>query len=127
MNARFLWPRAALAALLCVGTAPSAQALSPTLTLKLTHGGALLSGALRVARADELTGVWSSVGRARMLRCTPRCEVVEMLPVPGVLNLGTGSSYRVVLGGTFKVGQKVSLVLRYRNTQITNLMATVAR
>ncbi|MBZ9749566.1 hypothetical protein K7W42_01685 [Deinococcus sp. HMF7604] len=119
--------RTALAVLTGVATLRPAQAAAPTLILKLTHGGALLTGALSVTRADELTGVWSSVGRARMLRCAPRCEVVSGLPVQGVLTLGESSGYRVVLGGNFKVGQKVSLVLRYRNAQITNVMATVAR
>ncbi|GGS13013.1 hypothetical protein [Deinococcus knuensis] len=102
------------------------QAATRPLTLKPTHGGALLIGTLSVPRADELTGVWSSVGRARLMRCLPNCEVVKAVPVPGSLNLNDASAYRVVLGGTFKAGQKISLVLRYRNAQIVNLTATVA-
>ncbi|UBV41486.1 hypothetical protein LAJ19_07350 [Deinococcus taeanensis] len=98
-----------------------------TVSLKATHGGALVVGALKLPRADELMGVWSSVGRARLMRCTPRCEVVTSIPVSGTLVLGQDTGYRVVLGGTFRAGQKVSLVLRLRNAQIMNLMATVAR
>ncbi|WP_291431465.1 hypothetical protein [Deinococcus sp.] len=102
-----------------------AQAAARPLSLKPSHGGAILIGTLSVLRPDELTGVWSSLGRARLLRCLPNCEVVQAIPVPGSLNLNDSGRYRVVLGGSFKAGQKISLVLRYRDGQIVNLNATV--
>jgi len=98
-----------------------------TVSLKVTHGGALVVGTLKLPRADELMGVWSGVGRARLMSCTPRCAVVTSIPVPGTLVLGKDSGYRVVLGGSFKAGQKVSLVMRMRNAQIMNLIANVTR
>ncbi|GAA0511789.1 hypothetical protein [Deinococcus depolymerans] len=107
-------------------TVPAQAATGRSLTLKPTHGGALLTGTLSVSKADELTGVWSSVGRARLMRCSPSCQVVTAVPVPGTLTLNDSTGYRIVLGGTFRAGQKVSLVLRYRNAQIVNLSATVA-
>lgn len=119
------WPLLCGAAALLL-TGPAQAATSRTLILKPTQGGALLTGTLIVPKSDELTGVWSSVGRARLMRCSPSCQVVPAVPVPGTLTLNASTGYRVVLGGTFRAGQKVSLVLRYRNAQIVNLSATVA-
>ncbi|GGR81427.1 hypothetical protein [Deinococcus sedimenti] len=114
------------AALLAV--TPWAQASTPQpLTLKLMHEGVMLVGTLKLARTDELLGVWSSAGRTRLLRCEPRCKVVQSLPVPGTLSLGPAGRARVVLGGSFKVGQRVGLVFRLKNAQIVSVQAVVTR
>ncbi len=111
-----------------LASAPLAQASTPhPITLKLLDEGVLVVGTLKLARADELLGVWSSAGRARLMRCEPRCKVVQSLPVPGTLALGPDARARVVLGGTFKVGQRVGLVLRLKNSQILSVQATVTR
>lgn len=107
--------------------AQNPQGMSASLNLKLTHGGAIVQGRVTVPREDELTGVWSSIGRARLLRCAPRCQVVSGVPVQGSLLLGSDSGYRVVLGGKLVAGQKVSLVLRLRGGLIMNVSAPVGR
>ncbi|GGK15328.1 hypothetical protein GCM10008955_05900 [Deinococcus malanensis] len=120
-------PRWALLALLASsGLGLGAPAPAP-LKLQLTQGGALLTGRINVPRADEITGVWSGQGRARLLRCAPRCVVVPSLSLDRSLQLGPDARYRIVLGGNFKVGQKVSLVLRLRQTPVLNVSATVVR
>ncbi|AKH18227.1 hypothetical protein SY84_00205 [Deinococcus soli (ex Cha et al. 2016)] len=107
---------------------PVAQASTPQpITLKLLREGVLLSGTLKLSRSDELLGVWSSAGRARLMRCEPRCKVVSSLPVPGTLTVGPDARARVVLGGTFKVGQRVGLVFRLKNSQILSVQAVVTR
>ncbi|GGN27686.1 hypothetical protein [Deinococcus daejeonensis] len=117
--------------LLCaalLALSPAAQANSPQpITLKLLREGVLVSGTLKLARSDELLGVWSSSGRARLMRCEPRCKVVPSLAVPGLLTLGPDARARVVLGGTFKVGQRVGLVFRLKNSQILSVQAVVTR
>ena len=111
-----------------LAAAPLAQASTPPpLTLKLMHEGVMLIGTLKLARNDQLLGVWSSVGRARLLRCEPRCKVVQDLPVPGTLTFGPDARSRMVLGGTFKVGQRVGLVFRLKNAQILSVQAVVTR
>ncbi|CAM3161665.1 hypothetical protein DEDE109153_00365 [Deinococcus deserti] len=105
----------------------SSTTAPPPLQLQLTQGGALLMGRLNIPRADEITGVWSGQGRARLLHCTPRCVVVQTLPLDRSLQLGPDARYRIVLGGKFKVGQKVSLVLRLRQTPVLNASAVVVR
>ena len=100
---------------------------SADLSLRLSYGGALVQGQLRGAANDALTGVWSSAGRARLLRCDPRCEAAPALPLPGTLTLGSGSVYRVVLGGEFRPGQKVMLTLRLRSGHVLNAQAVVER
>ncbi len=123
------WKGAVLAALLLL---PGAAAQNPpgmSADLKLTpsYGGALLIGRIKASKADELMGVWSSLGRARLMKCAPRCEVVRAVPISGSVILSGNSGYRVVLGGDFKVGQKVSVVLRLRQGVVMNVMATVSR
>ena len=114
--------------ILLAGSGPVLGAPAPApLKLHLTQGGALLTGRINVPRADEITGVWSGQGRARLLRCVPRCVVVQTLPLDRSLQLGPDARYRIVLGGTFKAGQKVSLVLRLRQTPVLNVSATVVR
>jgi hypothetical protein len=120
---------AVLTALLLVpgAAAQNPSGLSADLKLTPSYGGALLTGRIRAPKSDELMGVWSSLGRARMMKCAPRCEVVQSLPISGSLILSGSSSYRVVLGGTFKLGQKVSVVLRFRQGVVLNVIATVSR
>ncbi|MDV6374749.1 hypothetical protein [Deinococcus arenicola] len=119
---------AVVLAVLLPGAVAQAPA-GPAADLKLmpSYGGALLVGRISAPRADELMGVWSSLGRARLLKCAPRCEVVKFVPVTGNLILSGSSGYRVVLGGKFKPGQKVSLVLRFRQGAVLNTAAIMGR
>ena len=103
------------------------QGMSASLNLKITPGGAIVQGRVTVPREDELTGVWSSLGRARLMRCAPRCQVVSSVPVQGTLMLNGDSGYRVVLGGRVVAGQKISVVLRLRGGLILNVTAPVSR
>lgn len=107
--------------------AQTPQGMSASLNVKLTHGGAIVQGRVTVPKEDELIGLWSSVGRARLLRCAPRCQVVGSIPVQGSLLLNSDSGYRVVLGGKLTAGQKVSLVMRLRGGLILNVTAPVGR
>ncbi|GHF34442.1 hypothetical protein HNQ07_000132 [Deinococcus metalli] len=107
--------------------AQGAQGLSATLNLKLMHGGAIVQGRVTVPKSDDVVGVWSSIGRGRLMKCSPRCVVVDSLPVEGSLQLGADSGYRVVLGGRLTAGQKISLVLRLRGGLILNVTAPVMR
>ncbi len=123
-------PRAAVLAALLLLPGAAAQnpaGLSADLKLTPSYGGALLTGRINASRPDDLMGVWSSLGRARLMKCTPRCEVVKAVPISGNLILSGNSGYRVVLGGNFKVGQKVSIVLRFRQGVILNQTAIVDR
>ncbi|KEF33623.1 MULTISPECIES: hypothetical protein [Deinococcus] len=110
-----------------LGLALAVRAPATELTLRPAFGGAVLQGRVNVGGADELTGVWSGAGRARLLRCTPRCETVESIPVPGTLPLGENTPYRVVLAGEFRPGQKVRLTLRFRQAPLLNTEATPVR
>ncbi|QFP76970.1 hypothetical protein [Deinococcus sp. AJ005] len=101
--------------------------LSADLKLMPSYGGAVLTGRIGVSRPDEVLGVWSSLGRARLMKCSPRCEVVTSVPITGSLILSGSSGYRVVLGGSFKPGQKVSIVMRFRQGVILNTSAIVNR
>ncbi|WP_339095424.1 hypothetical protein ACINK0_01570 [Deinococcus sp. VB343] len=118
------WASSLLLALLLgvAGAAPSGQ-----FSLRLSYGGALVQGQVRAGGDDAIVGVWSSVGRARLLRCQPRCQAVSALPVAPLLSLGSTSAYRVVLGGEFRAGQKVGLTMRFRSGTILNTYATVQR
>jgi hypothetical protein len=107
--------------------AQGAPGLSATLNLRLMHGGAIVQGRVTVPKTDDVVGVWSSIGRGRLMKCAPRCTVVDSLPVEGSLLLSTDSGYRVVLGGHLTAGQKVSLVLRLRGGLILNVTAPVLR
>ncbi|PNY80309.1 hypothetical protein [Deinococcus koreensis] len=107
--------------------AQNPQGMSASLNVKLSHSGAIVQGRVSVPKEDEVTGAWSSVGRARLLRCAPRCQVVSSIPVQGSLMLSSDSGYRVVLGGKLSAGQKVSLVLRLRGGLILNVTAPVSR
>lgn len=108
-------------------SAQNPAGLSADLKLMPSYGGALLTGRIGASKPDELLGVWSSLGRARLMKCAPRCEVVASVPITGNLVLSGGSGYRVVLGGNFKPGQKVSVVLRFRQGVVLNTAAIVNR
>ncbi|WP_019586868.1 hypothetical protein [Deinococcus apachensis] len=120
--------RAGLAALLTLlGATLAARAPSAQLSLRPSFGGAVLEGRIVAGPGDELTGVWSEGGHARLLKCSPRCAVVPAVPVPGTLLVGTGTPYRVVVSGAFRTGQRVKLALRFRDMQILNVDAVVIR
>lgn len=102
-----------------------AQGPEANLSLDPVHGGLILSGQLMTSRADDLTGVWGPSGRARLMKCSPRCTVVDSVPLPRTLLLSGDTEYRVVLAGKFVTDQKVMLVLRFRGGQILNTTATV--
>lgn len=120
--------RAGLAALLAVvGGALAARAPSAQLSLRPSFGGAVLEGRIVAGPGDELTGVWSEGGRARLLKCSPRCAVVPTIPVTGTLLVGTGTPYRVAVSGAFRTGQRVKLALRFKDMQVLNVDAVVSR
>lgn len=119
-----------LAALLGTSVLAPAQAqtaASATLSLRVTPTGVLVQGRVTAPGNDELTGLWSSAGRARLLRCAPRCAVVQGLPIASTLTLGPDSTYRIVLGGKLRAGQRLSLVLRLRSGKILNTSAAATR
>lgn len=118
--------RCGLAALL-LGLACAARTPTAQLGLRPSFGGALLVGRITAGADEELTGVWSDVGRARLLRCAPRCEGAKTIPVDGTLVLSGDTAYRVAIGGEFRVGQHVRLALRFRNMQVLNVDAAVTR
>ena len=108
---------------LLLGTALAARAPTAQVNLQPAFGGAILVG--RVSATDTLTGVWSPQGRARLLRCQPRCTTVQTVPVSGVLLLGQETPYRVVVSGDFRPGQRLKLALRFTDMQVLNVSATV--
>ena len=101
--------------------APSADSA----TLRPTFGGVLLEAHLLPGTAPSLTGVWSDAGHAKLLRCAPRCQVVKEIPLSGPLTISQSSAYRVVLGGTFKPGKRVKVLLRFGQTDLIAVDATV--
>ncbi|UQN05846.1 hypothetical protein [Deinococcus sp. QL22] len=112
---------------LLMGLALALQLPNATLSLRPSFAGAVLEGRITSARADELLGVWSGAGRGRLLKCAPRCTVVSTIPVSGTVLVNAHSAYRVALGGSFKPGQKLILVLKFRDQKVLNVNATVAR
>lgn len=124
------WPlltRAALltgAALLALSPG-AAAAPSARLELRPGPGGAVLWGQVQAGRDTALTGVWSGVGRARLLACQPRCLGVSAVPVRGALLLSGQSHYRVALGGEYRSGQSVMLALRFRDGAVLNVRVPV--
>ncbi|MEF2278126.1 hypothetical protein V3W47_07420 [Deinococcus sp. YIM 134068] len=118
---------APLALLAALGGTLAQRSPTAEVSLRPSFGGALLQGRMTVPGADALTGVWSSQGRARLLRCAPRCVVVSSVPLQGSLLVNGDTSYRVALGGTFRTGQRVQLTLQFRGAPLLNVNATVAR
>ncbi|MFC6591297.1 hypothetical protein ACFP81_04210 [Deinococcus lacus] len=118
------WARGLGAALLAATAAASASGAAQ-LSVKPSYGGGLVIGSIRAGAATQLAGVWSPTGRARLLRCQPRCEAVSSIPVHGTLLLTEKSAYRVVLGGTLQPGTVLPLTLRLSNGQLLNVTARV--
>lgn len=110
---------------LVLGVALAARPPAAQVDLHPTFGGAVLLGRITASPADELTGVWSPQGRARLLRCAPRCTTVPTVPVSGALLLSSDTPYRVVVSGEFRPGQRVKLALRFSNMQLLNVNAAV--
>lgn len=126
MRGRMRWAGpAALLALL--GAALAARLPAAQVGLRPSFGGAVLEGRILARVDDELTGVWSGQGRARLLKCTPRCEGVSTIPVPGSLLVNADTPYRIAVAGEFRAGQHVKITLRFRDMQLLNVDATVAR
>ena len=120
--------RAGLAVLLALlGAALAARLPVAQVGLRPSFAGAVLEGRILAGADDELTGVWSPQGRARLLKCAPRCEVVQTIPVPGALLVSAETPYRVAVGGEFRTGQHVRLTLRFREMQLLNVDAVVSR
>ncbi|WP_161880416.1 hypothetical protein [Deinococcus alpinitundrae] len=101
--------------------APSADSA----TLRPTFGGVLLEAHLLPGNAPSLTGVWADAGHAKLLRCAPRCQVVKEIPLSGPMTISQSSAYRVVLGGTFKPGKRVKVLLRFGQTDLIAVDAMV--
>lgn len=105
-----------------------AQAARPvaSLSLRSSYGGAVLEGRVTGSQPDTLVRVSSSLGKGRLLKCSPRCNIVDSLPV-SVLTLGSRTPYRVVLGGHFRAGQKVRINLYFKKQGMISVQATVTR
>ncbi|GAA5533078.1 hypothetical protein [Deinococcus aluminii] len=120
--------RAGLAVLLTLlGAALATRVPAAQVGLRPSFGGAVLEGRVVAGADDELTGVWSAQGRARLLKCAPRCEAVQAIPVSGTLLMSAETPYRVAVGGEFRPGQHVKLTLRFKNMQVLNVDALVNR
>lgn len=120
--------RAGLAALLTVlGVGLAARTPSAVVSLRPSFAGAVLEGRILAGASNELTGVWSAGGRARLLKCMPRCVTVPSVPVHGTLLVGTATPYRVAVSGKFRAGQRVKLALRFRGMSVLNVDATITR
>lgn len=120
---RPFWLGCSLAGLLSLGglAVPSAE----TATLRPTFGGVLLEAHLLPGSAQNLTGVWSDTGHAKLLRCAPSCQVIKEIPLAGPLTVSQSSTYRVVLGGTFKTGKRVKILLRFGQADLIAVEALV--
>lgn len=104
-----------------------AAPLVPRAALKPTTGGVLVEAVLsNVREGDVLTGVWTAGSKANLLECAPRCRVVSTVPLAVGATLGSRTRFRVVLGGRFRLGQKVGLLFSFRNG-VAAVEATVAR
>ncbi len=99
--------------------------VADTPTLRPTFGGVLLEAHLLPGSSSSLTGVWSDSGHAKLLRCAPRCQVVSEIPLSGPLTISQSSAYRVVLGGTFKTGKRVKVLLRFGQAELVAVEALV--
>ncbi|GAA4023568.1 hypothetical protein GCM10022631_42900 [Deinococcus rubellus] len=111
---------------LLIGSWSLAAPSADSAILRPTFGGVLLEARLSPGSSASLTGVWSDAGHAKLLRCAPRCQVVKEIPLSGPLTVSQSSTYRVVLGGTFKPGKRVKVLLRFGQTELVTVDATVA-
>ena len=85
----------------------------------------LLEARLLPSGSDSLTGAWADAGHARLMKCAPRCTVVKEIPLSGPLSISQSSTYRVVVGGTFKPGKRVKVLLRFGQSTVVTVDATV--
>ncbi|WP_135228739.1 hypothetical protein [Deinococcus fonticola] len=111
-----------LASLAMAAPVPAAK-----LTLRPSYGGAVIDGRVYVPTPDTLVGAWSAVGAARLMRCSPICEVVSSLPMKNTTVLGSESTYRIALGGQFIRGQRIAVSLRFRSGRVLVTTAVVNR
>ncbi|SMB91336.1 hypothetical protein [Deinococcus hopiensis] len=118
-------PRLARLLPLLLGAALAAGPPTAQVDLHPTFAGAMLVGRVTAGTTNELTGVWSPQGRARLLKCQPRCTTVQTVPFSGVLQLGPETPYRVVVSGEFRPGQRLKLALRFTNMQVLNVGVVV--
>lgn len=100
---------------------------SASLSLRSSYGGAVLEGRVSSARADAVLSVSSNVGKGRLMKCSPKCSVVSSIPLQNSLVLGVKTPYRVALGGKFRKGQRVNVVLRLKNQGAVVVSALVSR
>lgn len=114
-----------LAGALSASLSQAAQAPAAKLTLRPSYGGAVIDGRVYTPRADTLVGARSAVGFARLMKCTPVCQVVTGIPMKNTTLLGSESTYRVALGGQFLRGQKVAVTLRFRSGRVLVTTAVV--
>ncbi|ADV67377.1 hypothetical protein [Deinococcus maricopensis] len=106
--------RAVLAAVAV--TLLSSAARPPTVmnaALSPTTGGVLLEASVSVMSADTLLGVWGPVGRGKLMRCAPRCVVVQSVAMQRGAVLSRQGLYRVVLAGRYTRGQRVAVLLKF--------------
>jgi len=106
------------AAVLGVLGATGADApLVPGAALRTSFGGVVVESTFtsRSRGEDALLSAWAPGARGKLMHCKPRCRVVPSIPLPDVLNVGTKTPYRVVLGGRFREGQRVTVVLTFRS------------
>ncbi|MFC4452971.1 hypothetical protein [Deinococcus sonorensis] len=90
-----------------------------------TFGGVLLQASFLPRGRDNLTGVWYEGGHAKLMRCSPRCEVIKKVPLEGPLMIGQDSTYRVVMAGSFRSGQRLKVMLRFDDLQLVTLTVPV--
>lgn len=114
-------------ALICLSLATAEARPIASLSLRSSYGGAVLEGRMTSNKADTLVRVTSSMGKGRLLKCSPRCSIISTIPISGSLALGSQTSYRIALGGHFRVGQKVNLYLHFKKQGVISVQATVIR
>lgn len=112
---------------LLLGNFPAEAANRYTMRLSLVRSfaGALMIGQINSTGSDQLLSVWSSVGRGRLLKCSPRCVTVRSLPLQNVLYINNKGTYRIALGGNFRKGQQIKIALRFQSNQLATYTATV--
>lgn len=99
----------------CGDALPKRSSLSAELSLRMSVGGALLQGTIKSSRSDQIIGILNARARTRLMRCSPRCVVIKNIPITRTLLLNSRSLYRIVLGGNYRAGQRVNLIIRFRS------------
>ena len=116
-------PLLSLYLILSLGDAAATSFFNAQLQLQTTNGGAFVTGKIVFSNKDELVGVWNNLSRARLMKCNPNCEVVNSFPVSGTLVLSAKSTYRIIFGGRYSVGQKVKLVFKFKRALLEEQFA----